>query len=67
MAYDVDFEDRDVRERMANMIVESMATRTDADGHVTMALETILNHRKDDAAYNLQDRYSCLNCQRKLS
>ena len=50
MTHDVEFEDSDVREHINNMISENMLTRTDNDGHTTMALENMLNHRKDDAS-----------------
>ena len=55
MTWNVEFEDGYVKEHMANIIAENILTRTDADGHVTTALETVLNRRKDDTAYDLQD------------
>ena len=55
MTYDVEFQDINVREHMANMIAEIVLTRTDDDAHVTMALQTVLDHRKDDTACDLQD------------
>ena len=50
LACDFEFEDRDVREFMANAISENMLSITDADGHVTMELQVIINHRKDETA-----------------
>ena len=66
LTYDVEFEDGDVREYMANVIGENMLARTDADGHVTMALQAILNHRKDETAYELKDKYVYVNNRKKM-
>ena len=44
MPHDVEFEDGDIKELMANTIAENMLTRTDADGNVAMELETMLNY-----------------------
>ena len=43
-----------------------MLARADADGHVTMTLHEILNHRKDDAAYELKDNKVYVRNQKKL-
>lgn len=42
-----------------------MLTRTDVDRHITMELETVLNHRKDYTSYDVQDEFFHLNVQRK--
>ena len=56
MTYNVELEDFYVKDYMAKIIAENILSRTDSDRHVTTALETILNHRKDDTSYDLQDR-----------
>ena len=43
-----------------------MLIRTDTDGHVTMSLKTVLNHRKVETSCELKDDHVCLNGQRKL-
>ena len=43
-----------------------MMCRTDADGYVTMDLQAIINHRKDNTACDLKDKHVCVNNQRKL-
>ena len=67
MKHNVEFEDGNVREFVVNIIVQNILTKTNDDTHVSMALETMLNHGKEDAAYDLEDRHFCLNSQRKLS
>ena len=51
---------------MADAIVKNMLAITDADGHVTMTLHAILNHRKDETSYELKDKYVYVNNQKKL-
>ena len=60
LAYDVEFENRDVREHMTNAIGENMLARAYADGHITMESHAILNHRKDYVAYELKDKHVSL-------
>ena len=48
------------------MIAENMLTRTYADGNVAMAIETMLNNRKDDAAYDLKHKHVRFNDQKKV-
>ena len=43
-----------------------MLARAGADGHVTMSLQAILNHRKSDTAYELKDGHAYVNNQKKL-
>ena len=43
-----------------------MLARADDDGHATMSLQEILNHRKNDRAYELKHKYVCVNNQKKL-
>ena len=43
-----------------------MTCRADADGHVSMALQAIINHRKDNTACDLKDKHVYVNNQRKL-
>jgi hypothetical protein len=57
LTYDVEFPDGEVREYTANIIAENMLTRVDSDGHVTMALDCILDFEKDDTAYGTKDKY----------
>ena len=66
LACDVTFEHGDVRECMANTIGENMLARTDADGHVTVALQAIINHRKDETACELKDKHAYANNKKKL-
>ena len=63
---DAEFEDGDVREHMANVIGKNMLSRADADGHVTMLLHAITNHRKNDASYELRDKHFYVNNQKNL-
>ena len=51
---------------MANINLKKLLTRTDADGHVTMLLQTTLDHRKDEIVCALKDKHAHLNSQRKL-
>ena len=50
LEHDAEFEDGGVREKKSNTIGEKMLTMTDADGNITMALQIMLNHRKDETA-----------------
>ena len=43
-----------------------MSARSDADGHVTISLYAILNHRKYDSACELKDKHVYVNNQKKL-
>ena len=52
LTHGVEFEDSDIRECSSNTIAENMACRADANGHVSMVLQAIINHRKDDTAYD---------------
>ena len=45
---------------------ENMLTRNDAYIHITMALQTMLNHRKDEIACEVKDKHFYLNDQSKL-
>ena len=51
---------------MDNMIGGNMSTKTDADGHVKMTLQTMLNHRKYETSYKLKEKHVYFNGQRKL-
>ena len=66
LTHDVEFEDRDVRECVANVIGENMLARADADGHVTMVFQATLHRRKNDAARELKDKHFYMNNQKKL-
>ena len=55
LAHAVEFEDGDVREHSTNVIAENMMCRVGADSHVFMALQAIINHRKDNTACDLKD------------
>ena len=46
ITHDVEFEDDDVGDRMANIICENMLTRIDVTVNITMSLQTMLNHKK---------------------
>ena len=60
-ACDVEFEDGDVREHMANIIGEHILARADTDCHITMSLQAILNHRKNDTAHELKAKNFYVN------
>ena len=66
LGYNAEFEDGDVREQMSNEIGETMLTTTDADGNVTMVLQTILNHRKYETENELKDKHIYLNGKTKI-
>ena len=51
---------------MANIIGENMLARADTDSHITMALQEILNHRKNYTAYELKAKCVYINNQKKL-
>ena len=43
-----------------------MTFRADADGHVSIALQAIINNRKDNTACNLKDKHVYVSNQRNL-
>ena len=57
LAYDVEFPDREVREYIANIIVENMLTRVDSDGYITIVLDCVFDFEKDNTTYEIKDRY----------
>ena len=66
LTYDVEFEYGEVREHMDNTIGENVLTMADADCHVTMALQAILNHRKYETTCELKDKNFYVNNHKKL-
>ena len=66
LTHDVEFEDGDVREHVANSMCESVLTRTDDDGNVNMEFQSILNHRTDETVHKLKDKYYHVNNQKKI-
>ena len=51
---------------MANAIGENMIARADADGHITMALKSILTHRKNGTSHEQKDKCVYVNNHKKL-
>ena len=66
LTYDVEFEDSDVKEHIVNVIGENMLAITDADGQITMELQTTLSHRADETEYELKDKCAYVNNQKKF-
>ena len=54
--YMVEFEDGDVSELTANVIAQSMYEMCDENGDHVLILDTMIDHRKNDAAVSLADQ-----------
>ena len=66
LACDIGFDAANAREHKANKICDIVLSSNNADIHITMALQNMLNYRKDVTACGLKDEHVYLNGQRKL-
>ena len=55
--YDVQFPDGAVKQYAANVIAENLYAQVDVDGHTSLVLDSITDHRKDEAAVRKEDQY----------
>jgi hypothetical protein len=58
MTYDVRFPDGDVKEYAANIIAENLLNQIDDKGFSTTMVESVVDHRKTDAAVAPADMYT---------
>jgi hypothetical protein len=58
MTYDVQLPDGDVKEYAANIIAENLLNQIDDEGFSTTMVESVVDHRKTDAAVNKDDMYT---------
>ena len=56
LIYNVGVPDREVREYIVNIIAENILARVDSDGYVTIALDCILDFKKDETIYGIKDK-----------
>lgn len=55
--YDVKFPDGAIKQYSANIIAENLYSQVDMDGHTSLVLESIVDHRKDETAIKNEDKY----------
>jgi hypothetical protein len=55
--YEVEFDSGDTEAYHANIIAESIFSRVDDDGYTTYLLKEIIDHGKDDTAFELDNAY----------
>ena len=63
--YDVMFPDGDTCQYAANVIAESMYSQIDSNGHHTLLLKEITNHRKSTTTIPIDDKYIVFKTGRK--
>ena len=63
--YDVMFPDGAVAQYAANVIAESMYSQVDSNGHHTLLLKEITDHRKSSSAIPIDDKYIISKTGRK--
>ena len=58
IVYDVEFPDGQVKEYAANILAENMLSQVDSEGHSTLLMKEIIDHRKDASiAVPMEDKY----------
>ena len=55
--YEVEFPDGEVKEFAANVIAENLYAQIDEDGQHHQILSAIIDHKKDDTAVHIDDKY----------
>ncbi len=55
--YDVQFQDGAIKQYSANIIAENLYSQVDMEGHTSLVLESIVDHRKDESALKKEDKY----------
>ena len=55
--YDVEFDDRTIKQYAANIIAENILTQVDAEGRTYLMLDEILDHRRLDTALTKENGY----------
>ena len=55
--YECEFEDGLTKEYMANMITSNIYEESDADGHSSLLLYHIVDHKRSSDAISMEDKY----------
>ena len=61
LTFDVNFEDRHIREYVSTAIGGNMIAITDDDGHISMPFHAVLNHRVYETTCELKDKHASVN------
>ena len=56
--YDIEFPDGKTKEYGANIIAENILNQVDQDGCHSQMLEGILDHRKEDSAVSMENKWT---------
>ena len=51
--YDVRFPDGAIKQYAANIITENLYMQVDMDGHTTLLIDSIIDHKKDEEAVSV--------------
>ena len=55
--YDVQFPDGAIKQYSANTIAENLYAQVDIDGHTSLVLEAIVDHRTDEEAIKKENKF----------